>query len=50
MEAIEEYISVSYNKKIKPLLNMRDAKGKLKYTPEKAYNYTKDLLIKMYLP
>ena len=50
MEAIEEYISVSYNKKIKPLLNMRDAKGKLKYTPEKAYNYTKNLLVKMYLP
>lgn len=50
MEAIEEYISVSYNKKIKPLLNMRDAKGKLKYTPEKAYNHTKKLLVKMYLP
>lgn len=50
MEAIEDYISVNYNKKIKPLLNMRDAKGKLKYTPEKAYSHTKKLLIKMYLP
>lgn len=49
-DAIEEYLSLSYNKKIKPLLNMRDAKGKLKYTPESAYSYTKNLLIKMYIP
>ena len=50
MEAIEEYMSINYNKKIKPLLNMRNAKGKLKYTPEKAYNHTKNLLTKIYIP
>ena len=50
MDAIEEYMSINYNKKIKPLLNMRNAKGKLKYTPEKAYNHTKNLLTKIYIP
>jgi hypothetical protein len=50
MEAIDDYLSLNYNKKIKPLLNMRDAKGKPKYNAETAYSYTKNLMIKMYIP
>jgi hypothetical protein len=50
IDAIDEYISLNYNKKVKPLLNMRDSKGKIKFTPESANKYVKDLIIKMYLP
>lgn len=50
MDAIEEYISLSYNRKVKPLLNMVDSKGKKKFTPERAYSEVKNTLIKMYLP
>ena len=50
MDAIEEYISLNYNKKIKPLLNMRNSKGKLKFTHETAHKHIKDLIVKMYLP
>jgi hypothetical protein len=50
MDAIEEYISLNYNKKIKPLLNMRNSKGKLKFTHEMAHKHIKDLIVKMYLP
>ncbi len=50
LDAIEEYISLHYNKKVKPLLNMRDHKGKLKYTPESAHKSIKDTLIKFYIP
>ncbi len=49
-DAIDEYISLNYNKKIKPLLTMRDNKGKLKFVHETAHAKVKNLMEKMYLP
>lgn len=49
-DAVDEYIAMHYNKKVKPLLNMRDSKGKVKFTPEKAHSHIKNLLMKMYVP
>jgi len=49
-DAIDDYISLNYNKKIKPLLTMRDNKGKLKFKHETAHAKVKNLMEKMYLP
>jgi len=48
-EAIDEYIALNYTKKVKPLLNQRDGKGKKKYKPEAATKQVKSQLKKMYL-
>ena len=47
-EAIDEYIAENYNKKVKPLLNQINNKGKKKYTPQTATAEVKSLLLKMY--
>jgi len=47
-EAIDEYIALNYTKKVKPLLNQRDAKGKKKHTPQSATKFVKNQLKKMY--
>jgi hypothetical protein len=47
-EAIQEYISLSYHRRVKPLVNMIDSKGKKMYTPETAIAHLKNLLIKTY--
>ena len=47
-EAIDEYIALNYTKKVKPLLNQRDNKGKKKHTPQSATKFIKNQLKKMY--
>jgi hypothetical protein len=48
-EAINEYIATNYSKKISPLLNIRDEKGKKSYTIPTATKKVKDQLKSMYL-
>ena len=48
-EAIDEYISLVYTKKVKPLLNMRNVKGKSKYTPQSATKQIKTQIYKNYI-
>ena len=48
-EAIDEYLALNYSKKVKPLLNARDAKGKKKYKAADALKTAKAQLKKMYL-
>ncbi len=48
--AIDEYIALNYNRKVKPLLNMRDNNGKTKFTPATAVKHVKEELYKNYVP
>ena len=48
-EAIDEYIALNYTKKVKPLLNQINSKGKKKFTPSTATAYIKKELMQMYL-
>ena len=48
-EAIDEYIATNFTKKVKPLVNQRDVKGKKKYTNASATAQVKAQLRKMYL-
>ena len=48
-EAIDEYLALNYSKKVKPLLNARDAKGKKKYKAADALKTAKAQIKKMYL-
>lgn len=50
MEAIDEYISINHNKIVKPLVNMKDSKGKAKFTHASAHKHVKDRIVKQYLP
>jgi hypothetical protein len=47
-DCINEYISLSYHSRVKPLVNMIDNKGRKMYTPETAIAHLKNLLIKTY--
>lgn len=47
-EAIQEYISLSYHSKVRPLLNMIDAKGRKIYNTETAITHLRNLLLKTY--
>lgn len=47
-DAIQEYISLSYHSKVRPLLNMIDAKGKKIYNAETAITHLRNLLLKTY--
>ena len=47
-EAVDEYIALNYNKKVKPLLNMRVG-GKVKHTIESATIHVKNELTQQYL-
>ena len=48
-EAIDEYIALNYNKKVKPLLNQRNAQGKKLYTSTNATKEVKNRIKQMYL-
>ena len=48
-EAIDDYIALNYNKKIKPLINMRGVDGKPKYTSATAMAELKKMLYKSYV-
>ena len=48
-EAIDEYLALNYSKKVKPLLNARDTKGKKKYKAADAGKAAKEQIKKMYL-
>lgn len=48
-EAIDDYIALNYNKKIKPLMNMRGVNGKSKYTSTSAVAELKKCYIKVML-
>ena len=48
-EAIDEYIALNYTKKVKPLLNQRDKKGKKLHTPITATKEVKNRIKQMYL-
>lgn len=48
-EAIDEYIALNYSKKVKPLLNHKNSKGKSKYTSQTATKQVKQELRKMYI-
>lgn len=43
-EAIDEYVALNFSQKVKPLMNMRNAKGKAKYNSQTATKHLKELL------
>ena len=47
-EAIDEFVSLNYNKVIKPQLNRRDSRGKVTSDPAKVIRDVKDRLFKQY--
>ena len=48
-EAIDEFIALNYNKKVKPLLNQRNAQGKKLYNSTNATKEVKNRIKQMYL-
>ena len=47
-EAIETYINENQRRVLSPILKERDSNGKLRYTPEQAYNHLKNKLLKLF--
>ena len=47
-DAIDEFVSLNYNRVVKPQLNKRDSRGNLVAEPAKVIRNVKDRLFKQY--